>query len=68
MFNFTDMPEQPNLLSHRIEAQGTAPQRSFDVVFDYPDCVRIFNGKEWRVEAKAAFVQKMNDVDLGRSK
>jgi len=46
------IPEARDLLSHHITQTGEFPKTTFTVVFDYPDCTRTFDGREWAVTAK----------------
>jgi len=49
---FTPIPDARDCLGHHIETSGEFPKTKFTVVFDYPECTRRFDGREWTVEAK----------------
>ena len=43
------IPEHRNLLGNHLEIKGVAPQRTFTAVFEYPDCIRKFDGRTWTI-------------------
>lgn len=38
-----------DLISHRVERES---EHNYRVVFDYPDCTRTFDGRQWTVQDK----------------
>ena len=47
-----------DLISHKVEKLG---EHGAIVHFDYPDCTRSFDGRDWTVVAKPAFIKSLND-------
>jgi hypothetical protein len=45
----SSIPGDRNMLSYKIAASGESPRKSFVAVFEYPDCTREFDGKNWKV-------------------
>lgn len=37
------------MISHSIRQEGSYPRTVFISVFEYPDCTREFDGKNWKV-------------------
>lgn len=42
-------PTSNNLISHHHSSTGQFPKTTYIVTFVYPDCIRTFDGKDWRV-------------------
>lgn len=47
------MPDTRDLIKHEIEARKAGSRPHFVGVFEYPDCIREFDGREWIVYPKA---------------
>jgi hypothetical protein len=43
------IPQFPNMLSSAIREEGESPRKQFIAVFEYPECQREFDGKNWKV-------------------
>jgi hypothetical protein len=42
-------PTAQNLISHHHHTEGEFPKTTYIVYFQYPDCVRSFDGRNWKV-------------------
>lgn len=42
-------PTANNLLSHHHSTEGEFPKTTYLVTFVYPDCIRTFDGRSWKV-------------------
>lgn len=45
----SNIPQFSNMLSSYLRSEGESPRKHWIAVFEYPDCVREFDGKKWSV-------------------
>lgn len=52
MHSLSPSPDTRDMQSHSHRVSGAFPKTTFIVEFDYPDCVRTFDGAKWTVTPK----------------
>lgn len=46
------IPQSRDCISHSLRRDEDGLRVTWTVTFDYPDCIRTFDGAKWTVEAK----------------
>jgi hypothetical protein len=56
----SNIPQFSNMISSHLRSIGgeNGNQRTWIAVFDYPDCVREFDGKKWTIVEDKRIIQK----------
>lgn len=51
-FFSSPIPIELTLINYHIIETGSSPRKSYIAIFNYPSCVRKFDGHKWTVEEK----------------
>lgn len=52
------IPTELTLINYHIIERGDFPKKSYIAIFNYPSCIRKFDGSKWTVETKGEIGDK----------